>query len=165
MRRKPYFVLSYAPRMAKAGNLLEALRKKLEAGNAGTQEELREALEKDGYDVVQSTVSRLLRKLSAVRAVEANGRIVYRLSESSQTPLITTSLSNLVLDIASNGAMIVIHTPPGSASLVARHLDRVKPKGVLGTLAGDDTIFVAPTSVAQIKTTLKELTESLQLET
>jgi transcriptional regulator of arginine metabolism len=46
---------------------------------------------------------------------------------------------------------IVIHTTPGSASLVARHLDRARPAGILGTIAGDDTLLVIPRSVKSTK--------------
>ncbi len=114
-----------------------------------------------GYEATQSTVSRLLRKLGAVRAVESDGQIVYKLSEYSPPPS-TSSLVELVLDIKSNGSIIVIRTSPGSASLVARHLDHHRPDGILGTLAGDDTIFVAPASVTKINSTVEAIGSSLQ---
>ena len=56
--------------------------------------------------------------------------------------------------------MIVLHTTPGSASLVARHLDHAKPGGILGTLAGDDTIFVAPASLREVKATIRDIQKS-----
>ena len=56
--------------------------------------------------------------------------------------------------------MIVIHTSPGSASLVARHLDINRPGGILGTIAGDDTIFVAPGKDISIKQTIAAIRES-----
>ena len=59
-----------------------------------------------------------------------------------------------------NGAMIVINTTPGSASLVARHLDSRGGENILGTIAGDDTIFVAPKKLSEIRQTLKAIRES-----
>jgi transcriptional regulator of arginine metabolism len=51
----------------------------------------------------------------------------------------------------------VINTTPGSASLVARQLDQTKPEGILGTIAGDDTIFVAPLSARKIEQTISAI--------
>jgi transcriptional regulator of arginine metabolism len=140
---------------------LDALRRLLSQGTLSTQEDLREKLEKQGHKITQSTVSRDLRKLGTVKAIDANGQTVYRLSEDGPPVVSPASLNDLVLDIRSNGAMIVIHTHPGSASLVARHLDQVRPGGILGTIAGDDTIFVAPASIKGCRAAMKEIENSL----
>jgi transcriptional regulator of arginine metabolism len=147
-----------------AGNKtrLDALKELLEEETLSTQDELRDKLEKLGFDVTQSTVSRDLRKLAAVRATDSFGRTVYRLSEEGAGHLITPgSLQDLVTEIVNNGSIIVIHTSPGSASLVARHLDHYRPGGILGTIAGDDTIFVAPGSAQGIKSAVQKIEESL----
>lgn len=60
-------------------------------------------------------------------------------------PTTTSPLKNLVLDIDFNDALVVIHTSPGAAQLIARLLDSLgKAEGILGTIAGDDTIFITP---------------------
>ena len=141
---------------------LEALRELLNQGKLSTQDELREELEAQEFSVTQSTISRDLRRLGAVRAVDSNGQTVYRLSDEVAAPVPTTALRELVVEIATNEMMIVIHTTPGSASLIARHLDHYKPGGILGTLAGDDTIFVAPASVKNIRATIKAIEESFR---
>jgi transcriptional regulator of arginine metabolism len=124
---------------------LEALRKLLSQGLLSTQEELREKLRTMRFDVTQSTVSRDLRRVGAIKAIDPEGRTVYKLPELVDAPVApAASLRELVLDISSNGTLIVIRTTPGSASLVARRLDQARPQGILGTIAGDDTIFVAP---------------------
>ncbi len=142
---------------------LDALRKLLENGELTTQEELRTKLEREGYEVTQSTVSRDLRKLGAVRALDAAGRTVYRLSPELE-PALSSNLSGMVKSVDDNGMMIVIHTVVGSASLVARHLDRVRPEEILGTIAGDDTIFVAPASATPrgVKAAVKAVMQSLE---
>ena len=144
-----------------ARSRLDALRKLLGQETLSTQDELREELESLKFRVTQSTISRDLRRIGAIKAIDSAGRTVYRLSEDQMSPISATSLRDLVVDIASNGYIIVIHTTPGSASLVARHLDQTRPGGLLGTIAGDDTIFAAPASLKDLKTTVREIEESL----
>ena len=143
---------------------LQALRGLLDEGSLSTQDELREKLERLDYIVTQSTISRDLRKLGAVKAIDPDGRTVYRLGDESTVPVTTParSLAAMVVDITTNGSIIVVHTTMGSASLIARHLDIHRPGGILGTLAGDDTIFVAPASLRNIKATLREIQTSFE---
>ena len=137
-----------------------ALRNLLGEGTLSTQDELRAMLAKQGFDVTQSTVSRDLRRLGAVKAIDPEGRTVYRMGEESVSPVTAGSLKDLVSDIRGNGSIIVIHTTPGSASLIARHLDQQRPGGILGTIAGDDTIFVAPASASEIRSTIRSIENS-----
>lgn len=140
---------------------LNALRKILESGKNSTQEELRDMLEAKGHDVNQSTISRDLRKIGAIKGTDNKGRTVYRLSEmSGETTFVNQSIGDLILNITHNDSMIVIQTSPGSASLVARHLDMNKPANILGTIAGDDTIFVAPSKDHSIKQTITAIRDS-----
>ncbi len=145
---------------------LSALKELLGQGEASTQEELADELFKRRFDVTQSTISRDLRKIGAVKAIDQSGRTVYRLPNDSfiaesQAANYSTGLRGLMIDIQHNGAMIVIHTTPGSASLLARHLDQTKPAGILGTIAGDDTIFVAPASMRRVDETIVAIDEGL----
>lgn len=130
---------------------LDALRELLGEGSLSTQDELREKLEKMEFAVTQSTISRDLRKLGAIKAIDPSGRTVYRLPDEPTTALSGNSLRDLVIQIKTNGAIIAIKTTPGSASLVARHLDFILAEKLLGTIAGDDTIFVAPASLRNIR--------------
>lgn len=142
---------------------LQALRELLEKERASTQEELREQLESLDFEVTQSTISRDLKRLGAIKMTDALGRTIYRLVPPEMAPAapFVESLADLVTGIQHNGAMIVMSTTPGSASLIARHIDQLKSKEVLGTIAGDDTIFVAPASVARINETVKFIQQSL----
>ena len=138
-------------------NRLDVLRRLLADGELSTQEELRDKLQKKEFEVTQSTVSRDLRKLGAIRAIDTDGRNIYRLPDEFEAPRAAQSPATLVKEIRTNGNLIVILTAVGSANLIARYLDKMRPAGILGTLAGDDTIFVAPAS-----TNPKEIKETIQ---
>lgn len=142
---------------------LNVLRKLLGEGEISTQEELAQELRRLSFEVTQSTISRDLRRLGAIKALDGNGRTVYRLPGAAPlAPTLTSgSLKELILDIRHNGSLIVIHTTPGSASLIARHLDQTKPQGILGTIAGDDAIFVAPESIKRIEETMQAIMDEL----
>ncbi|MEO7987541.1 MAG: arginine repressor, partial [Gemmatimonadales bacterium] len=106
-----------------------------------TQEELGEALASEGWDVTQSSVSR---DIAALRLVKAGG--AYRRPVVVATPVDPDErrIAESVLTVDRAGeALVVLHTPPGEANRVAVALDRLAWPDVVGTLAGDDTIFLA----------------------
>lgn len=145
--------------------LIEELRSLLTQGLAKTQEELRVHLQKAGYEVNQSKISRLLRKLGAIKTVgnaASGGGIVYQLPFEPEPPSGETTIHHLVMDIQKNEMLIVVRTSPGSASLIARVLDfnadRLK---ILGSVAGDDTIFVVPQSINRIEEAFKAIKDLL----
>jgi transcriptional regulator of arginine metabolism len=144
---------------------LQILKEILFEGSASTQDEIRDALEKRKFPVTQSTVSRDLKRIGAIKTIDAEGRTVYRLGEdlvAAPFPApVANSMKELVTDVTSNGMMIVIHTSPGSASLVARHIDSSLSGEILGTIAGDDTIFVAPADVKRANATLLAIQRTL----
>lgn len=107
-----------------------------------TQEELRELLAARGHAVTQATLSRDLAQLGARRAAQPTGGTAYELPQDGapRTPL----LRDLVRAVDDNGSLVVIHTTAGAAQVVASTFDRAHLPEVLGTIAGDDTIFVAP---------------------
>lgn len=144
--------------MKESKSLSETLKSLLMERQTSTQEELVEALEKHGFKVNQSTVSRLLRKVKAVKIENEEGESVYSLPREPAPPTITPTLQGLVVDIVSNETTIVIFTSPGSASMIARILDYKQTSSeILGTIAGDDTIFVVPKSIQNTKKLHKEL--------
>jgi transcriptional regulator of arginine metabolism len=144
---------------------LNLLRKLLAEGEVSTQEGLVEELLRQKFKVTQSTISRDLRRLGAIKTVDSEGGTVYRLpedfSERMSSPSVPGGLKSHLLDIQHNNSMIVIHTMPGSASLVARHLDQAKPAEILGTIAGDDTIFVVPSAKMKIAESMRLILEEL----
>ncbi len=141
--------------------LIQAFKAILKTESFGSQSEIVDALKNDGFDnVSQSKVSRMLSKYGAVRTRNARQEMVYSLPPELGVPTTKSPLRQLVLDIEHNDVMIIIRTSPGAAQLIARLLDSVgKAEGVLGTIAGDDTIFIAPISVKNINFTLGKVTE------
>ena len=142
--------------------LIQAFKSLLKEERFGSQSDIVDALKAEGFDnVSQSKVSRMLSKYGAVyRTRNARQEMVYCLPPELGVPTTKSPLRQLVLDIEHNDVMIIIRTSPGAAQLIARLLDSVgKTEGVLGTIAGDDTIFIAPTSVKNINFTLKKVTE------
>jgi transcriptional regulator of arginine metabolism len=140
--------------------LLTAIQDLLQKDVAGTQEDIRQALRKQGIDVNQAMISRVLHKLGAIKMNEG-GRTVYRLPAELITVTSKSLLSQLILGIANSETLIVIQTMPGSAHLVARLLDQRKQIGILGTVAGDDTVFVAPTVAKNIKAVVQSISRIL----
>lgn len=111
----------------------------------GSQEELVARLDLAGVPATQATVSRDLDELGAVR-VRRDGEMHYRLPdqpESGDAGRLDRLLADWVSDIIPAGNLVVLKTPPGSANLVANALDAAGLDEVAGTIAGDDTIFLA----------------------
>jgi transcriptional regulator of arginine metabolism len=141
---------------------MEALKKLLIAGTASTQDEIKHALFKQGITINQSKISRLLRKMGAVKITNEQGESLYSLPRNLAPRTTQSSLSQLIIDIVANEALIIIHTNPGSASLIGGLLDhQIQDLGILGTVAGDDTVFVVPKSIHHIQEALQAIKKRL----
>ncbi|MBD1584200.1 transcriptional regulator ArgR [Pseudoalteromonas sp. S16_S37] len=139
--------------------LIKAFKALLKEENFGSQGEIVDALKDQGFDnVSQSKVSRMLSKFGAVRTRNAKQEMVYCLPAEMGVPTAKSPLRQLVIDIMHNEMMIIIRTSPGAAQLIARLLDSLgTADGVLGTIAGDDTIFIAPAKISEIDATLERV--------
>ena len=137
----------------KQEKLAKAFKALLKEERFGSQAEIVTALQEMGFENInQSKVSRMLSRIGAVRTRNAKMEMVYCLPVELGVPTTSSPLKNLVLDVDHNGALVVIHTSPGAAQLIARLLDSLgKAEGILGTIAGDDTIFITPTSDTDIE--------------
>jgi len=137
--------------------LMDFFRSLLKKERLSSQGEIVEALLQAGFhNINQSKVSRMLSKSGAVRTRNAKGEMVYCLPAELGIPMTTSPLKNLVLDIDHNESLIIIRTSPGAAQLIARLLDSIgKAEGILGTIAGDDTVFITPVSCEEMKVTLE----------
>ncbi len=130
------------------------------------QDELCQALEKAGFRVTQATLSRDMKELGIARVHSAD-RVRYVLNIESEERRLVPLIGYEIERIDSNETMIVIKTLPGRAQGVAEIIDSMHHPAILGTLAGDNTIFVTPASVKKIDETLelvKGFTTSKKLE-
>jgi transcriptional regulator of arginine metabolism len=135
----------------------------LHSGRASSQEEIALALRERGHDVTQATVSRDLRELGATK-IRTGDRLVYRLPDD--LPVVSggdlvgrrldRTLAEFTIDIKIAGALVVVRTPPGHASAVARAIDQSSLDAVVGTIAGDDTVFVATPSQGAAQSLVSE---------
>ena len=123
----------------------------IESHKIETQDELAAALRASGIEVTQATVSRDIKELMLIKVPDAAGRYYYAFPKDQpkdQNAMMNSGrlervLQDSVLNLRAGGNLVVIHSLPGAASSVALALDYMKWPEVLGTVAGDDTIFVA----------------------
>ena len=111
-----------------------------------TQAEVAEALRAAGIDAVQTTVSRDIAQLGLVKVRNADGKLVYALpgeEDLNRLGELTAALRRWTLSLAATGNLVVVQTPSGYASALAQALDRAHLPDIAGTVAGDNTIFVA----------------------
>lgn len=113
-----------------------------------SQEQLVELLDREGITATQATVSRDLEDIGALKVrVPGVDRLVYAVPELPKDQVAPVDhlrrvLGEWVVEIAVSGNLVVLRTPPGSAHVVASALDRAGLEGVVGTVAGDDTVLV-----------------------
>lgn len=119
-----------------------------------SQTELAELLAAEGVVVTQATLSRDLVELQAVKVRSASGALVYavpveggaRAALSGETEVLATRLARLCEELLvtaeSSGPLVVLRTPAGAAQFLASAIDHSVLPGVLGTIAGDDTVLV-----------------------
>jgi transcriptional regulator of arginine metabolism len=110
------------------------------------QPQLVELLAMDGVTATQATVSRDLEDLGAVKVRVPGGDTVYAIPEFAPARLAPTDqlrrvMGEWVAEVTHSGPMVVVRTPPGCAHVVASALDRSGMPEIVGTVAGDDTIF------------------------
>ena len=130
------------------------LVKILREGKASSQQDIVDGLRSAGHDVTQATVSRDLQDVGATK-VRVNGSFYYRLSDElprGSGDLVARNLmrtlDEFAVAIRQAASMVIVITAPGHASAVARAIDLAGLDEVAGTIAGDDTIFVATNSDA-----------------
>ncbi len=125
-----------------AGARRDAIREILSREIIASQEDLQRRLAERGIAAAQATVSRDLGLLGVSRAAGPAGSR-YRIP-ASDAALPIEPVRGLVDGVGTNGSLVVVRTKAGAASTVARAIDDAHLGGTLGTVAGDDTIFVAP---------------------
>ncbi|MEZ6235190.1 MAG: hypothetical protein R3B68_13460 [Phycisphaerales bacterium] len=153
-------------RRARHARILRLLGK----GPVPSHEALRQLLAQQGVEATQATISRDLRELGAVKSPAG-----YTLSaqHAPAAPLDAAlpaygahaAVRAFVTSVGHSPLMVVLHTAPAHASLVAAELDRDPPEGVLGTIAGDDTIFIACRSEQATRRLAADLADAAGINT
>ena len=135
-----------------------AVARILRTRRIGTQDELLSALREAGQGATQATLSRDLARLGARRVSLPGGGTVYELGGEPggragrgavaagppEGEGVLAAVREMVSGVTANASLVVVRTRPGGAPAVARAIDLAGLPGVLGTIAGDDTVFVAP---------------------
>jgi len=127
--------------------LIDILRK----GSVSSQVEIAQTLAQAGVIVTQTTVSRDLAAIGAMRSKD--GYLLPETRTDSDVQATSSGKDELwalihhhVISVAQAQSLVVVKTAPGHAQMMASAFDRWPPDGVVGTVAGDDTIFLATTS-------------------
>jgi transcriptional regulator of arginine metabolism len=113
------------------------------------QEDLVKILSEEGIEVTQATLSRDFQDLGVVRTAAADGSR-YALNVEEAGNQIRKLISFEILSVEHNEMLIIVRTLAGRAQGVAHYIDKLNSKMILGTIAGDDTIMIVPTSVKNI---------------
>ncbi|MGX8696789.1 MAG: arginine repressor [Prevotella sp.] len=135
--------------MKEKNKRLEAIRLIISSQQLGSQEELLTTLQHEGFNLTQATLSRDLKQLKVAKASTLSGQYIYVLPNETMYKRVSTasSIREMMkvpgfLSINFSGNMGVIKTRPGYASAIAFSIDRSDIPQILGTIAGDDTIFI-----------------------
>jgi transcriptional regulator of arginine metabolism len=139
-------------------NRLEALKKLIESGQFTDQKSLIEALRNEyNIETNQASISRDLHKLGVVKK-RVNGELIYQIGEFD--PKIEI-LRLGVVRVVKNEAMIIVHTINGLADFVGDYIDTHVGQEVIGCLAGENVVFVSPTTITQIDAVYQLICEVL----
>ena len=130
-------------------NRLEALRLIISSQQLGSQDELLSALQKEGFTLTQATLSRDLKQLKVAKAASMSGNYVYVLPNETMYKRVSSpnTIREMMkvpgfVSINFSGNIGIIKTRPGYASSIAWNIDNSDIPEILGTIAGDDTIFI-----------------------
>jgi len=125
-----------------------------------TQTELADALRAEGYEVVQTTVSRDVHELGLIKVRHPSGRLVYAFAEESGfSEDVADALRRWALTVEASGNLVVVTTPYGYASPLAQSIDIARHPHIAGTVAGENTVLLVsrePVTGAQLAEELRQ---------
>ena len=125
---------------------LETLKMLISSMELSSQEEVLRVLEQEGFKLTQATLSRDLKQLKVAKAASMNGKYVYVLPNETMYRRVTTPRKATEMLQRSgyiSGQLAIVKTRPGYASAIAYDIDNLDSPYILGSIAGDDTIFIA----------------------
>ena len=143
----------------------DMISKLIASENVETQEELAARLRELGFPVTQATVSRDIKELRLIKVLTPEGKYKYATVEKAEADMqerFIRMFSNCVLTVSSSGNLIVIKTITGSAPAAAEAVDSLKWPDILGTIAGDNTIFIAVRDGKSVSDIIKKFQKMLK---
>ncbi len=138
------------------------------ANEVETQDELIAYLGREGFEVTQATVSRDIRELKLTKIMTGRGSYRYILPETGRDAKglhISHALSDAIIHVAYAENLVVVHTYPGMAQAVALEVDHLNHPGILGSVAGDDTILIVSADKASANIISEEIKELIRTRT
>ena len=111
-----------------------------------TQAEVADALRDEGYEAVQTTVSRDIAQLGLVKVRAGSGRLVYAMpgaADLDRLSDLTTALRRWALSLTPAGNLLIVQTPSGYASALTEAIDAAHLPDIAGSIAGENTIMIA----------------------
>jgi len=123
-----------------------AIRELIATASIGSQGELVDRLNARGFAVTQATVSRDIAELGLVKVRAPSGRLVYAPpggSDADRLRALGSAMRRYAVTVEAAGQLVIVTTPSGYANALAQAMDEASHPSVAGTLAGDNTIFVA----------------------
>jgi transcriptional regulator of arginine metabolism len=149
-----------------SGRRQEVIIDLVRTGTVHSQAELQQLLRKRGIAVAQPTLSRDLRELGLAKSprgyLAPQAALTQFAPAAMREEKLRRALRGFALSVAPAGSLVVVKTPPASAHPVARALDEAELAGVVGSIAGDDTVFVATPSERAARALARRLTASLE---
>ena len=142
-----------------------AITKIIGSQDVETQEELALLLHEAGFNVTQATVSRDIKELRLVKVLTSADTYKYATVEKAESDIqdrFVNIFSRCVVSIVSAGSIIVIKTLPGSASAAAEAIDSSSWPEIAGTIAGDNTIFVAVRDAKNVPDIIKRFQKMIK---
>jgi transcriptional regulator of arginine metabolism len=143
----------------------EAIRQLVRSRPVHSQGELRRSLRQLGFVVAQPTLSRDVRELGLAKTprgyVAPDDNVTQFAPPAMRTAKLDRTLRGSALSVQAAGSLVVVKTPPAAAHPVARAVDEASLAEVVGTVAGDDTVFIATPSDRAARALARRLTASL----
>ncbi|HGD6675806.1 TPA: arginine repressor [Streptococcus agalactiae] len=136
------------------------IKRLIQSGQIGTQEEIKLHLKNEGIDVTQATLSRDLREIGLLKLRSPEGKLYYSLSKATSNRF-SPALRSYILKVSRASFMLVLNTNLGEASVLANFIDEKGLPEILGTMAGADTLLVICQNEDIAKVFEKELSVGL----
>lgn len=147
-------------RYARQNKILEII----EQNEVDTQEKLSELLKESGYDVTQATISRDIKELQLIKTLSSSGKYMYAVGVTQDNPASSRFVKifrETIKSVEAAGNIIVIKTLSGCANAACEAIDTLNLPNVMGSIAGDNTIFIVVDSEEHSQEFLDEFNDIL----